>query len=132
MVVDMEEGTLSFIVDGTWLGVAHSGLKGQKVIIINSKTGPDPETGFTNPEYISTKLSLLRIANTIERSFKNFSSIDLAILKKHVVNVRLSISIEVFVSKANLQDPPVRQSIRYLFKKNLVWTTPPKRLDGLS
>ena len=98
MVVDMEEGTLSFIVDGTWLGVAHSGLKGQKVIIINSKTGPDPETGFTNPEYISTKLSLLGIAkaNTIERSFKNFSSIDLAILKKHVVNVRLSISIEVF------------------------------------
>ena len=87
MVVDMEEGTLSFIVDGTWLGVAHSGLKGQKVIIINSKTGPDPETGFTNPEYISTKLSLLGIAkaNTIERSFKNFSSIDLAILKKHVV-----------------------------------------------
>ena len=58
MVVDMEEGTLSFIVDGTWLGVAHSGLKGQKVIIINSKTGPDPETGFTNPEYISTKLSV--------------------------------------------------------------------------
>ena len=82
MVVDMEEGTLSFIVDGTWLGVAHSGLKGQKVIIINSKTGPDTETGFTNPEYISTKLSLLGIANTIERSFKNFSSIDLAILKK--------------------------------------------------
>ena len=112
MVVDMEEGTLSFIVDGTWLGVAHSGLKGQKVIIINSKTGPDPETGFTNPEYIiSTKLSLLGIANTIERSFKNFSSIDLAILKKHVVNVRLSISIEVFVSEANLQDPPVSQSV---------------------
>ena len=82
MVVDMEEGTLSFIVDGSWLGVAHSGLKGQKVIIINSKTGPDTETGFTNPEYISTKLSLLGIANTIERSFKNFSSIDLAILKK--------------------------------------------------
>merc|ERR1719233_232321 len=36
MVVDMEEGTLSFIVDGTWLGVAHSGLKGQKVHLIVS------------------------------------------------------------------------------------------------
>ena len=44
----------------------------------------------------------------------------------------LSVLEAVFVSEANLQDPPVRQSVRYLFKKNLVRTTPPKRLDGLS
>ena len=36
----------------------------------------------------------------------------------------------IFVSEANLQHPPVRQSVRRL--QNLVTTTPPKRLDGLS
>ena len=41
------------------------------------------------------------------------------------------LSFIFFVSEANLQDPPVSQSVRYLFKKNLVRTSP-KRLDGLS
>ena len=41
----------------------------------------------------------------------------------------LKASKHIFVSEANLQDPPVRQSP---FLKNLVTTTPPKRLDGLS
>ena len=36
MVLDMEEGTLSFIVEGTYLGVAHTGLKGKKLHIIVS------------------------------------------------------------------------------------------------
>ena len=33
MVLDMEEGTLSFIVQGTYLGKAFTGLKGKKVNI---------------------------------------------------------------------------------------------------
>ena len=36
MVLDMEEGTLSFIVEGNYLGVAHTGLKGKKVYLIVS------------------------------------------------------------------------------------------------
>ena len=32
----MDEGTLSFIVDGQYLGVAHRGLRGQKLHIIVS------------------------------------------------------------------------------------------------
>lgn len=31
MVLDMDEGTLSFVVDGQYLGVAFSGLKGKKI-----------------------------------------------------------------------------------------------------
>ena len=39
----------------------------------------------------------------------------------------------LFVSEANLQDPPVSPSVSPLpFLKNLVQTTPPKWLDGLS
>lgn len=36
VVLDMDEGTLSFIVDGQYLGVAHRGLRGQKLHIIVS------------------------------------------------------------------------------------------------
>ena len=44
-----------------------------------------------------------------------------------------SIHRTIFVSEANLQDPSVRPSVRQSpFLKNLVTTTPPKRLDGLS
>ena len=44
-----------------------------------------------------------------------------------------TILIDIFVSEANLQDPPVRPSVRQSpFLKILVRTTPPKRLDGLS
>lgn len=31
MVLDMEEGTLAFVVDGQYLGIAHSGLRGKKL-----------------------------------------------------------------------------------------------------
>lgn len=31
VVLDMDEGTLSFVVDGQYLGVAFSGLKGKKL-----------------------------------------------------------------------------------------------------
>ena len=31
IVLDMEEGTLSFVVEGQFLGVAHRGLRGKKV-----------------------------------------------------------------------------------------------------
>ena len=31
VVLDMEEGTLSFCVEGQFLGVAHRGLRGKKV-----------------------------------------------------------------------------------------------------
>ena len=41
--------------------------------------------------------------------------------------------LSIFVSEANLQDLPVRQSVSQSpFLKILVRTTPPKRLDGLS
>ena len=53
-------------------------------------------------------------------------------LLQSIGNFWLFVMKQIFVSEANLQDPPVRQSVRYLFKKNLVRTTPPKRLDGLS
>lgn len=36
MVLDMDEGTMSFIVDGHYLGVAHRGLRGQKVYVVIS------------------------------------------------------------------------------------------------
>ena len=36
MVVDMDEGTMSFIVEGNYLGTAHSGLRGRKLHIIVS------------------------------------------------------------------------------------------------
>jgi SPRY domain-containing SOCS box protein 1/4 len=36
IVLDMEEGTLSFVVDGQFLGVAHRGLRGKKVFPIVS------------------------------------------------------------------------------------------------
>ena len=36
MVLDMDEGTLSFIVNGHYLGVAHRGLRGQKVYVMIS------------------------------------------------------------------------------------------------
>jgi len=36
MVLDMDEGTLSFIVEGNYLGHAHTGLRGQKLHIIVS------------------------------------------------------------------------------------------------
>ena len=39
-------------------------------------------------------------------------------------------SSHIFISEANLQDPPVRPSVRR--SQNLVTTTLPKRLDGLS
>ena len=35
VVLDMEEGTLSFCVEGQFLGVAHRGLRGKKVQPIN-------------------------------------------------------------------------------------------------
>ena len=42
--------------------------------------------------------------------------------------------VNVFVSEANLQDPPVSQSVSPSVRPLpfLVRTTPPKRLDGLS
>ena len=36
VVIDMDEGTLSFVVEGQFLGVAHRGLKGKKVYPIVS------------------------------------------------------------------------------------------------
>jgi len=36
LVIDMDEGTLSFVVEGQFLGVAHRGLKGKKVYPIVS------------------------------------------------------------------------------------------------
>lgn len=36
IVLDMEEGTLAFVVDGQFLGVAHRGLRGKKVFPIVS------------------------------------------------------------------------------------------------
>ena len=33
MVLDMDEGNLSFIVEGNYLGHAHTGLRGKKVYI---------------------------------------------------------------------------------------------------
>ena len=35
-MIDMDEGTLSFVVEGQFLGVAHRGLKGKKVYPIVS------------------------------------------------------------------------------------------------
>ena len=39
VVLDMEEGTLSFCVEGQFLGVAHRGLRGKKVqpIVVSMK-----------------------------------------------------------------------------------------------
>jgi SPRY domain-containing SOCS box protein 1/4 len=34
MVLDMDEGTLAFLVEGHYLGVAHSGLRGRKLHVI--------------------------------------------------------------------------------------------------
>jgi SPRY domain-containing SOCS box protein 1/4 len=31
VVLDMDEGTLSFVVEGQYLGVAHRGLRGKKL-----------------------------------------------------------------------------------------------------
>ena len=36
VVLDMDEGTLSFVVEGQFLGVAHRGLRGKKVYPIVS------------------------------------------------------------------------------------------------
>ena len=36
LVLDMDEGTMSFIVDGHYLGVAHRGLRGHKVYVVIS------------------------------------------------------------------------------------------------
>jgi len=36
MVLDMDEGTMSFIVDGHYLGTAHRGLRGKKVYVVIS------------------------------------------------------------------------------------------------
>ena len=36
VVIDMDEGTLSFVVENQFLGVAHRGLKGKKVYPIVS------------------------------------------------------------------------------------------------
>lgn len=36
VVLDMDEGTLSFVVDGQYLGVAFRGLKGRKLFPIVS------------------------------------------------------------------------------------------------
>jgi len=36
IVLDMDEGTLSFVVDGQYLGVAHHGLRGKKLYPIVS------------------------------------------------------------------------------------------------
>ena len=36
VVLDMDEGTLAFVVDGQYLGVAHRGLRGQKLYVIVS------------------------------------------------------------------------------------------------
>ena len=36
VVLDMDEGTLSFVVEGQYLGVAHRGLRGKKVYLIVS------------------------------------------------------------------------------------------------
>ena len=36
MVLDMDEGTMSFIVDGHYLGPAHQGLRGHKVYVVIS------------------------------------------------------------------------------------------------
>ena len=36
MVLDMDEGTMSFMVEGNYLGTAHTGLRGKKVYVIIS------------------------------------------------------------------------------------------------
>jgi len=36
MILDMDEGTMSFMVDDCYLGVAHRGLRGQKVYVVIS------------------------------------------------------------------------------------------------
>ena len=37
----MEEGTLSFCVEGQFLGVAHRGLRGKKVTFLNDGDNDD-------------------------------------------------------------------------------------------
>ena len=46
VVLDMEEGTLSFCVEGQFLGVAHRGLRGKKVI--HEKYGNDDNDNDDN------------------------------------------------------------------------------------
>ena len=46
VVLDMEEGTLSFCVEGQFLGVAHRGLRGKKVI--HEKYGNDDNSNDDN------------------------------------------------------------------------------------
>ena len=48
MVLDMDKGTLSFIVDGHHLGVAQSGLKGKKVYIAVSTVWGDSKVKDIN------------------------------------------------------------------------------------
>lgn len=46
MVLDMEEGTLAFVVDGQYLGVAHGGLRGKKLFPIVSTVWGHCEIGI--------------------------------------------------------------------------------------
>ena len=63
-------------------------------------------------------------------SFGTYEILQFFPSKNAQIKERRSTSSYIFVSEANLQHPPVRPSVRR--SQNLVRTTPPKRLDGLS
>ena len=65
-------------------------------------------------------------------SFGTYEILQFFPSKNAQIKEQRSTSSYIFVSEANLQHPPVRPSVRQSpFLKNLVRTTPPKRLDGL-
>uniref|UniRef100_A0A8D1IUW2 B30.2/SPRY domain-containing protein n=1 Tax=Sus scrofa TaxID=9823 RepID=A0A8D1IUW2_PIG len=68
VVLDMDEGTLSFVVDGQYLGVAFRGLKGKKLYPVVSAVWGHCEVTMRYINGLDRKCSLLRGAGVDKRS----------------------------------------------------------------
>jgi len=105
MVLDMDEGTLGFIVEGNYLGVAHTGLRGRKVHLIVSAVWGHCEI-------------TLRYLNGLEAgplSLMNLSRLNIrqSLLGRHVEN--LSATIDSLVLPRS-----IKQYLKYEENANAV------------
>jgi len=92
MVLDMDEGTLSFIVDGHHLGPAHRGLKGKKIYVVISAVWGHCEitmkyvNGLEPGPLSLTSLTRLAIRQQVGRDNIKEGAIDRMVLPKTIKN----------------------------------------------
>lgn len=106
VVLDMDNGTLSFLVDGKYLGVAFSGLKGRKLFPIVSTVWGHCEIKLTymgalDRKYMATSLREHRLmpSNTVSGQPHSLKSL----CKRFI---RQNISVQFLEERVRAMDLP--------------------------